>query len=133
MPAFYRIEAATQTIFCELEGAVTDRELLSVAQAVWADPEYRPDYARLLDGTNAAPALLSAEFVRWAANRVSLETPSKVALVANRDAMYGMMRMFQLCFEGAPCQAFRKRDDALVWLGQHGHAATESAALFGTA
>jgi hypothetical protein len=131
MSAFYRIDAASRTIFWELEGAVTDNELIEAAEMLWADPEYRSEYSRLLDGTKAAPTRLSGDVVRWIALRNSREGVGKTALVAGGDAMYGMMRMYQICSDGMPCQAFRNRALAVAWLLGDKATVVEAAAATG--
>jgi hypothetical protein len=129
MPISYRIDAASQTIFWEFEGAVTDEELQRAVRAVWAEPQYRSEYSRLVDTTRATSAHLSADVVRWIANQNSRAGIGKMALVANADAMFGMARMYELYSEGIACQVFREESQALGWLrGKKG--AGEAAAVF---
>lgn len=117
MPVFCRVAAAERTIFWKFEGAVTDKELFDAHETLWADPEYHPEYSRLVDTTRSNPARLSAEAVRWIADRNTRARVGKIAFVANTDAMYGMSRMYELHSEGTPCQVFRSRSEALEWLG----------------
>ena len=116
MAVFYHIDAAERTIFCEFEGAVTDKELLEAVARLWAEPEYRPEYSRLIDTTGSNSARLSAEAVRWIALRNARACIGKTALVASTDATFGICRMYELYSEGIPCQVFRNRSDALAWL-----------------
>jgi hypothetical protein len=117
MPVFCRVAASERTIFWVFEGAVTDKELFDAHETLWADPEYRPEYSRLVDTTGSNPVRLSAEAVRWIADRNTRARIGKIAFVASADAMYGMSRMYELYSEGVPCRVFRSRSEALGWLG----------------
>jgi hypothetical protein len=117
MSVAVRIDTAKRTIFIDFEGAITDQEFSEAVNATWADPEYRPEYSRLVDACAAGPARLSGEVVRWAAMQDSLCGVGRTALVASGDAMYGMMRMYQICSE-CECEVFRARTQALEWLSQ---------------
>jgi hypothetical protein len=127
MSVAVRIDTAKRTIFFDFEGSITDQEFSDAVRAAWSDPEYRPEYSRLFDATEAVPARLSGEMVRWAAVQDSAGHIGLTALVAHADAMYGMMRMYQICSE-RHCEVFRTRTQALEWLSQE---AEEPAVDFG--
>ena len=116
MPASYRIERASQTIFWKLEGEVTDSELLDAAEVLWADPHYSPKYSRLVDASRATPTRLSAEVIRLIAMHNSGAEVGKMALVASTDAMFGMLRMYELYSENIICSVFRDNLEAMAWL-----------------
>ncbi len=118
MPALYYVDTENRIIFWDFEGAVTDAELLAAVQKLWADPQYRPEYSRLVDTTQSNSTRLSAEVVRWIAYRNGRPGVGKFAFVVGSDPMFGMARMYEMYSEGAPCQVFRSRSAALAWLAE---------------
>jgi hypothetical protein len=126
-----RIDAASETIFGELHGAVTDKALLDAVQKLYSHPKYCPEYARLVDATRANLASVTGEALRLIAARTSGGRVGRTALVADKDAVYGVLRMFQAYSERVECRVFRQRSEALAWLAE-GEPASIAAAAFGS-
>jgi len=84
-----------------------------------ADPRYDPTFRRLLD-VRLLEELPSSGLMRALADQYEATDPehAPIAIVASRDALYGMFRMLQTCCEirGYPLQAFRTLEEADAWL-----------------
>jgi hypothetical protein len=121
MPITYQIDAERRLIRTVAAGDVTLEEVLGHLRDVEADPGLPADANGLAD-LRECTSLLTTEQV------VSIEPALRrlggkmrlgaCALVASRDALYGMLRMFEMLSESqfAAIRVFRRLDEAEAWL-----------------
>ena len=76
---------------------------------------------------------VSTDSVHEAVGRVREHVDSKLeegklAIIAPRDLLFGMARMYEILRDGSPVEVrvFRDRDEARSWLGLTTHAARRS-------
>ena len=120
MPITYRIDPQRGRITTTCSGNVSLRDVMAHFDALQRDPERPGRLDVLLDLTTmAAPP--EAPQIRAAADRVGLVEDlvfGACAIVADREAMFGMARMFEVHARGhfAALKTFRDRNEAEEWL-----------------
>ena len=120
MPITYRIERERSRIVTTCSGNVTLPEVMAHFDELQRDPECPPRLHVLLDLTEET-SLPMAPQIQAAADRVGLVTHvvfEACAVVATREALYGMARMFEVLARGhfAAIRTFRGRQEAEEWL-----------------
>lgn len=124
MPGDYAFNPQTRAQLTRLWGVVTDEDILQIARAVAADPRIGPNSREILDLREVERTDVTRDGIRAAAE-VDLGHPGKfvgnrTAIVATRDAHYGMARMYASLTEamGAPTRVrvFRTVEEAKAWL-----------------
>ena len=124
MPGDYAFNPQTREQLTHLWGVVTDEDILQVARAVAEDPRIGPDSREILDLREVERADVTRDGIRAAAE-VDLGHPgkfvgSRTAIVATRDAHYGLARMYAslTVAMGAPTRVrvFRTVEEAKAWL-----------------
>jgi hypothetical protein len=120
MPITYEIDADSNFIRTECVGDVTLDEVLDHFRVLEADPALPEslDVLLILDQMTMLP---DRNKLRAAADRIG-QVRSKVrwgvcAITTTSDAMFGMIRMFEVFAEGifTATKVFRKRSDAEDW------------------
>ena len=124
MPVTYSISEAERLVRFHYHGAApTFAEWRAATEAAMADPEYRPGFDFLADRRGVAAQ--SVEFVR---NVVEFDRArqqefvgSRLALVVDTAASYGMSRMLQALTDGLPFRVaiFHDLEAAEAWLRGH--------------
>ena len=119
MTTSYRIDKSLGMIFSSASGVLTDDDLRGHQRAVLADPDFDPHFSQIWDFQGVEDVEVSSETLRLLAESKSYSAESKRAVVAPRDVLYGMARMFQMLHEEAPeaFRVFRTSDEARAWLG----------------
>ena len=118
MPAAYRIEIESRCVYVTLEGRVTDEDLIEGQRHMFHDPLFEGNYLRFVDGTRVTQLQVTADVIWSIATDAAAHGLSKVALVANSEFIYAMMRMYE-GYAGAhevECYVSRDEADALQWL-----------------
>ena len=108
----------------EIAGCLADRCGDAELGAVVREQLARGQRSLLLDLRDVVAADFSAHLVRAAASRVKdrvdprLES-GKFAIIAKRDFLFGMARMYQILRDESPVEVrvFRDRGEAELWLG----------------
>ena len=123
MPFTYRIDSVQKTVFVWLHGRVTGHDVRGYRTALMADPEWKPGFHRLVDLSEITKLETPTADVRQVAQEGKALADrfgeGKVAILAPRDFLYAMARMFQV-FEENPdtsLEVFRDRQSAFEWLG----------------
>jgi hypothetical protein len=121
MPVTYQIDKANRLIHTECTGAVTLAEVVDHFRQLEADPECPPYVDVLLDVTQEVTIPSSDELrtVTLAIARVRRRVQfGFCAIVASTDALFGMMRMFEVFTEDyfRESRAFRTLEEAEAWL-----------------
>ena len=120
MPITYRIERERSRIVTTCAGEVTLPEVMGHFDQLQRDPDVTPRLNVLLDLTQQTSVPLTRQ-MQAAADRVGLVTNvvfEACAIVATREAMFGMARMFEVLARGhfAVLKTFRDRKEAEEWL-----------------
>lgn len=117
MPASFQLDVHRQLVHVTLSGDVTDDEVLDLQRALHQTPEAEPWWQALVDCSTADQMLLTAGAIRELGARSRFTAEARIAIVAPRDALYGIARMVELMHPG-PCEimVFRDRDSAVAWL-----------------
>ncbi len=120
MPITYSIDRERNRILTTCSGHVTLPQVIAHFDALQRDPNCPPRLDVLLDLT-AVTSLPDSPQIRAAAERVGLVSEivfEACAIVASRESLFGMARMFEVFARGhfASIRSFRKRDDAEKWL-----------------
>jgi hypothetical protein len=123
MPACYRQDSARGVLVVTLRGDVTDQDLLDLARKASRDPEIEPGQHELVDCREVEAISASTQCLRRVAEIYAesdrADDEVQVAIVAPRDAAYGVARMYQAFRTGSPVdiQVFREMEQAEAWLG----------------
>jgi hypothetical protein len=126
MPVTYQIDRANRLIHTICTGPLTAAEVVDHFRILENDPSC-PDYIDVLlevrDGSNV-PKSDELRHVVQAIERVrSRVNFGTCAIVARSDALFGMMRMFEVFAEAyfRKTQTFRTVGEAEVWLAMERH------------
>jgi hypothetical protein len=116
MPIDYTIRDGL--LSARASGALDDKTLIAYVQIVLADPAYLTAGGDLFDALAVTDVQLTAEGIRTVARliRHSGRSSAKVAVVAERPAMFGMARMFEMLRNDIEVVVFRDSQTALEWL-----------------
>jgi hypothetical protein len=119
MPASYRIDKSLGVVFTKGQGVLTGQDILTHRQRLREDPDFDPSYNQLIDLRDVIEFPVSgAEMPGIASYNIFSET-SRRAIVAEKDANFGMARMYEMCGPTNPDQlmVFRDMEAARRWLG----------------
>jgi len=121
MPVTYQINHETAFIETHCTGEVTLDDVLDHFRQLEADPSLprRLDVLLDLDKTTSLPESPQLMEVTRAVERLRAKVEWGVcAIVANRDALYGMSRIFEVFAEKQfdRISVFRDREDAKRWI-----------------
>lgn len=110
-----------------VSGIVDADQVVRYLGELHAHPDFSPDLPRLVDLREIDELVLTSAQIRSVVVQVwrpGDDDGGRVALLADRDYVFGMLRMFSSLAEGGRTeyQAFRTLDRALRWLGV-GHSA----------
>ncbi len=120
MPITYRIDRERSRIYTTCDGPVALPQVMAHFDALEKDPDCPARLDVLLDISNIANPPDGVQ-LRAAADRVGLVGNvvfGACAVVGERDAVFGMARMFEVFARGhfAAIRAFRQRREAEEWL-----------------
>jgi hypothetical protein len=121
MPVNYMIDSDRNMIRTSCRGNTTLAEVLAHFDELERDP-VRPTHADVLLDLTEVTSLPDSNQTRAAANRIGRSTEilryRACAIVVDREALYGMIRMFEVFSEKhfERTAVFRNRSDADVWL-----------------
>jgi len=124
MPVTYQINHETAFIETHCTGEVTLDEVLDHFRQLEAEPSLprQLDVLLDLDKTTSLPESPQLMEVTRAVERLSAKVEWGVcAIVANRDALYGMSRIFEVFAERQfdHISVFRDREDAKRWIASN--------------
>ena len=121
MPVTYQIDRAKQLVRTRCAGAATLDEVLQYFSVLTQDPNC-PEQLHVLLDLSEMTSLPASEQLRAVALEIGRIVPRvkflNCAIIAPRDALFGMARMFEVfaeeCFEAT--RVFRTREEGLRWL-----------------
>ena len=125
MPIEYWIDDERRVVFVEGQGVFTGEEVFAYQKEVWSRPEVA-GYGELVDMSKVERIELPApkrvgELAALSASMDSPNSPSKMAIVAPEDMIFGLGKMYQARRHLQPAgtkevRVFRDRESALDWL-----------------
>jgi hypothetical protein len=136
MPTEHVYDEQTRMMTTRIWGTVTDADLLALAESIASDPRIAPGMRELMDLREVEKTEVTRQVLQSVAaiDRTLAENflGNRTAIVAVRDAHYGLARMFAHLMEaaGAPTQVrvFRDVDMAKGWLQRPAASGTAPAA-----
>jgi hypothetical protein len=123
MPVTYRIDTATKTIRTTCSRPLAFAEVMDHFRCLKEDPTCSGPLNVFLDVSDAdlVPQTSQLGAVSAAVSTVRRKVQFQAcAIVATRDAMFGMMRMFEVLASDyfTAIRVFRKMDEAEAWLAR---------------
>lgn len=121
MPIHYRLDAGLGRIRTTCIGDVRFEDVIAHFDALEADPRAHGRWDVLLDLTECA-TLPTSDQLRGVASRIAELAGNvrfgRVAIIASRDALYGMVRVFAVFAEDyfGPTQVVRTVLEGEAWL-----------------
>ena len=122
-PIRFQLDPARRLRTAILTGVIRDEDLLSAYQSLLHDPTYDPDLDDLVDLRHVERLDVTGDAIRRLADMFSDTDPdatalSRRAIVAPRDELFGLARMYQSLRSDAPeeVRVFRDYGDAIAWL-----------------
>jgi hypothetical protein len=118
----FQVDPEARIRIAFFEGVVDDQEVLGSYGALVSQPDYDPTLDDMVDMGGVERLEVSSETVR---RLVDMFTPldtdqvvTRLAIVAPKDHVFGMARMYEILRSDAPEQirVFRDRDQAERWL-----------------
>ena len=123
MPISYSIDPARGLVTLTYTGTITDRDLFDTFDRLYRDPGHRVGMSELSDLREAESVQVTAKGLQDLALRTARQLDPagktwRVAVVAPRDVVFGLARMYELLREGSPEQVMVFRDLAAAeqWL-----------------
>lgn len=121
MPARIDFDADRNLLNVELHGRIDLKYAVTIIEAMTGRPDLQGPNG-LIDTSNLTGLDLVGPDIRTVAEIAkradAMWAGGRWAVVAPRDLVYGMARMYQMVRSGAPYQieVFRNRDEALAWV-----------------
>ena len=121
-PIEFKMDAAQRMRVAAFSGIINEQDVISAYAALMAEPDYDPSINDLVDLREVRRLDINAHGMQ---RIVELFTPldkldvyNRLAIVAPRDELYGMARMYQTLRSDAPeeTRIFRNYDEAVDWL-----------------
>jgi hypothetical protein len=119
MTAFYRIDRQNQLVVIHAEGVLTRKNFEEVRQQMMSDPDFDPQFSMLADCSAVTYVDLTAGEIRALADVSPFNLTARRAIVARKDVVYGLARMFEIVRSLRGDQyirVFRNRNEAVSWL-----------------
>ena len=113
------IDRENRVVALAVSGALDDDGLLQLVSQLRSDPEVKPDYALLIDLSQANGVAVTSLGVRsLSAQPLVLSATSRRAVVVPSDLGYGMARMYEMLRDerGGVVRAFRDLAQARRWV-----------------
>lgn len=119
MATSYRIDKELGVVFSTASGVATDEEFLAHQRLLSRDPDFKPHFRQLLDGSKITSIKVTPEGIKALIAGNPWGKGARRALVAADDTAFGLARMFEL---GRPdpqdeFRVFRSLKEAREWLG----------------
>jgi len=116
----HEIDPARKLIQTTVTGVITPAEADAFYRALRADPAFDPTFSELMDTTQADSSQMSSGKIRDSANRSPYVGTSRRAILVGSNLAFGLARLYSthVDINGGPLvNVFRKREEALRWLG----------------
>ncbi len=121
MPINSQIDSSLGVVFSTFHGVVTKEDISGQVEGFNTDSAFQPSFDHLIDARGATRFDLSSDDMRLVSMHSIFNEKSRRAVVAEKDGMFGMARMYQLLREAHEkpdqVQVFRDMAEARRWLG----------------
>ncbi|MEA2764579.1 MAG: hypothetical protein QOK07_983 [Gemmatimonadaceae bacterium] len=119
MPSSYKIDPSRRLVITRIWGAATDEDIHEHARQLRADPQFDPTYRQLADMSDITEILVSRGTIEEISRGQLFVPGTQRAFVASQDAVFGLLRKYQLHADnsGQVIGVFRDRKAAEEWLG----------------
>lgn len=122
MPITFTVDPAARIVRVAMDGDLSREAIEQYRSVLEGDPAYSPELPRLIDARRVSGPPATSVIHRLAeASRYGGGGPfGPRAIVADRDAVYGMFRMLEILSEDGCVRfrVFRTVEAAEAWLGQ---------------
>ncbi len=121
MPIKSQIDGSLGVVFSTFQGVVTKEDISGQVERFRTDPAFQPSFNHLIDTRGTTRFDVSTEGLRTVSMHSAFDEKSRRAVVADKDEMFGMARMYEVFREmhNKPDQlrVFRDMAEARRWLG----------------
>ena len=119
MPIISQIDSSLGVVFSTFQGVVIKEDILAQVERFRTDPSFQPSFDHIIDTRGIARFDVSTEGLRTVSMHSAFDEKSRRAVVAEKDEMFWMARMYEVFREDAPdqMQVFRDMAGARRWLG----------------
>ena len=123
MPIDYAVDGDRDLMICIASGAVTNQSVVSWMRRLIEDPAYRTGMNAVVDARPIEDLVVNADaiddIVDLATKMEHRFAGSRWAVIADRDGLFGLSRMYELRREAQTydVRAFREAAEAYAWLG----------------
>jgi hypothetical protein len=119
MPSSYEIDPGRRLVITRVWGAATDEDIHEHGRRLRADPLFDPTYRQLADMSDVTEILVSKGTIEEISRGQLFVPGAQRAFVASQDAVYGLLRKYELHADslGQKIAVFRDRNAAEAWLG----------------
>jgi hypothetical protein len=119
VPSSYSIDPERRLVITRIWGAATDDDVLGHNQRLRADPLFDPSFRQLADMSGVTKVLVSSSTIEVVSRGQLFVPGTRRAFVASEDAVFGLLRKYELHAEslGQTVRVFRDRKPAEAWLG----------------
>ncbi len=121
MPINSQIDSSLGVVFSTFQGVVTKEDISGQVEGFKTDPAFQPSFNHLIDTRGTTRFDLSSKGMRAVSMHSIFNEKSRRAIVAEKDEMFGVARMYQLLREvhekPDPIRVFRTMAAARRWLG----------------
>ena len=122
-PIRFELDTARRLRTAIFSGVITEQALISAYIALISDPAFEPTINDLVDLSGVTKLEVTSSGVRRVAQMFDplneLQTQNRLAIVAPRDDLFGMARMYEILRSDAPeeTRVCRTIEDAKAFLG----------------
>ena len=118
-PIDYTIDPARRLVLITLGPVYRVPDIRALGDALRADPAFSPEFSMLTDARATETIEASSADLQSLAVTSPFGPGSKQAIVATRDVLFGMGRVYGVHAESMQrtAQVFRSRAEAVAWLG----------------
>ena len=122
MPADHRIDVTERIVYIHAWGRVTNEDLTGRRAALAADPDFRPEFDRIVyDFAGVTELEVSTETLAGLATSTLFAPSARRAVVVSSHEAFGLARMCATMTGGEDrIQVFFDHDRAMVWLKSEG-------------
>ncbi len=99
MPIISQIDSSLGVVFTTFEGVVTKEDILAQVHSFNVDPAFQPSFDHLVDTRSTTRFDVSSEGMRAVSMHSAFNEKSRRAIVAEKDIMFGVARMYQILRE----------------------------------
>lgn len=119
MAVTYTIDPARRLVISVASGLVSAEDFLEQGKRLAEDPLFEPSFDQILDLRAATQIELPTPALKGMASLRLFGAGSRRAVVAPRDLVYGLARMYESLRADAPesMKTFRTLEEARRWLG----------------